>query len=72
VLAVGSSLLSGNRYLLRGRLQALRGLSRFTDDRRKILTSVRLHPDEMSSMLAPALSPKQTLRYRKRLARLLS
>jgi GT2 family glycosyltransferase len=72
LLAVGRSLLNGDRYLPRGRIQALRGLSRFTDDRRKILTSARLHPDEMAAMLAPALSSRQTVRYRRRLARLLS
>jgi GT2 family glycosyltransferase len=72
LLAVGHSLFNGDRYLLRGRLQALRGLSRFTEDRRKILTSARLHPDEMATMLSPALSPRQTLRYRRRLARLLA
>jgi GT2 family glycosyltransferase len=72
LLAVSLSLVNGDRYLPRGRLQALRGLSRFTEDRRKILTSARLHPDEMGAMLAPALSPRQTLKYRRRLARLLS
>jgi GT2 family glycosyltransferase len=72
ILAVGNSLYNGNRYLTKGRLQALRGLSRFTEDRRKILTSARLHPDEMATMLPPALTPHQTLRYRKRLDRLLS
>ncbi len=72
ILAVGSSLINGNRHILRGRLQALRGLSRFTEDRHKILTSTRLHPDEMAVMLAPALSPRQTLKYRRRLARLLN
>jgi GT2 family glycosyltransferase len=72
ILAAASSLINGNRHLLRGRLQALHGLARFTEDRRKILTSARLHPDEMAAMLAPALSPRQTLRYRRRLAWLLS
>jgi GT2 family glycosyltransferase len=72
ILAVGSSLVNGNRHLLKGRLQALRSLSRFIEDRHKILTSARLHPDEMAPMLAPALSPQQTLRYRRRLARLLN
>jgi GT2 family glycosyltransferase len=72
ILAAASSLVNGNRHLLRGRLQALHELAQFTEDRRKILTSARLHPDEMAAMLAPALSTQQTLRYRRRLARLLS
>ncbi len=72
ILAATSNLVNGNRHLLRGRLQALHALSRFTEDRRKILTSARLHPDEIAAMLAPALSPRQTRRYRRRLARLLS
>jgi GT2 family glycosyltransferase len=71
VLAVGRSLLSGDRHLLKGRVQGLRELASFTDDRRKILTSARVHPDEMDEMLAPALTPRQTLAYRRRLARLL-
>jgi GT2 family glycosyltransferase len=70
-LAVSHSLFNGDRNLLKGRLQALRGLSRFTEDRRKILTSSRLHPDEMATMLALALSPAQTLSYRRRLTGLL-
>ncbi len=70
-LAISNSLLNGNRYLLKGRLQALRGLSRFTIDRRKITTSARLHPNEMQTLLAPALTPRQTLRYRRRLNSLL-
>jgi len=72
LLAVSRSLLDGDRYLLKGRLQGLRGLSRLTEDRRKIITSARVHPDEMASMLAPPLTPRQTLRYRHKLARLLS
>jgi len=72
LLAVAHSLVNGDRYLPKGRLQALRRLHNFTDDRRKILTSSRLHPDEMAAMLAPDLSPRQTLRYRRRLARMLS
>jgi hypothetical protein len=52
-------------------VQGLRELASFTDDRRKILTSARVHPDEMDEMLAPALTPRQTLSYRRRLARLL-
>lgn len=70
MLAIANSLLNGDRYLLKGRLQALHSLSRFTEDRRKILTSARLHPDEMRKLLAPALSPRQALKYRRRLDRL--
>jgi len=72
LLGVSLSLLSGDRYLPRGRIQALRGLSRFTEDRRKIITSARLHPGELAAMLAPALSPRHTLKYRRRLARMLT
>ncbi|MEO8286387.1 MAG: glycosyltransferase family 2 protein [Chloroflexota bacterium] len=72
LLAVGHSLLNGDRHLLNGRLQALQALSRFTESRRKILTCARLHPDELQTMLAPALTPAQTLKYRRRLSKLLS
>jgi GT2 family glycosyltransferase len=71
VLAVANSLFKGDHYLPKGRLQALRSLPAFTADRRKITTSARLHPDEMDALLAPALSPRQHLRYRLRLDRLI-
>jgi GT2 family glycosyltransferase len=72
VLAVGRSLLSGDRHLLKGRVQGLRELASFSEERRKIISSARVHPDEMDAMLAPALTPRQTLAYRRRLARLLN
>ncbi len=71
VLAALYALSRGNRHLLRGRIDGLRGLRRFTTDRRKSLTSARIHPDEMASLLAPALSPAAALRYRRRLDALL-
>ena len=71
VLAALYALSQGNRHLLRGRIDGLRGLSRFTADRRKSLTSARIHPDEMARLLVPALPPGTALRYRRRLDALL-
>jgi GT2 family glycosyltransferase len=71
VLAVGYALSRGDRHLLRGRIEGLRRLGSLTTDRRKALTSARLHPDEMARLLAPALSPRTALRYRRRLDALL-
>jgi GT2 family glycosyltransferase len=70
-LALLNALARGDRALVRGRLQGISRLKEFTTDRRKILSSARLHPNEMYHMLAPALSPRQVLKYRQRLNRLL-
>ena len=61
-----------DRHSLRGRLEGASRLKDFALDRRKITTSARVHPDEMARMLAPALSPLQALKYRKRLNWLLA
>jgi len=63
---------TGDRYMIRGRLEGISRLKEFTADRRKITTSARLHPDELVDLLAPALSPRLTLKYRARLNTLLS
>lgn len=60
-----------DRPSIRGRLEALSTLHHFTTDRRKITTSARLHPYEMARLLAPPLSPRQALKYHKRLNHLL-
>jgi GT2 family glycosyltransferase len=67
VLAVGYALSRGDRHLLRGRVEGVRGLRTLTDARRNALTSARLHPDEMARLLNRALSPGMALRYRRRL-----
>ncbi|MDQ3930744.1 MAG: glycosyltransferase family 2 protein [Chloroflexota bacterium] len=70
-LAVLHAVARRDRHLIAGRLEALSRLHEFTDDRRKITTSALLHPDEIDAMLAPALSPRQVLKYRQRINRLL-
>jgi GT2 family glycosyltransferase len=64
-------LVAGDRPSVRGRMEGLFKLREFTEDRRKITTSARLHPDEMTCLLAPALSPRRALKYRKRVNYLL-
>ncbi len=71
-LAMLNGLLTGDKHLVRGRLEGISRLKEFTTDRRKIITSARVHPDEMARWLAPALSPRQALKYRKRVGHLLS
>jgi GT2 family glycosyltransferase len=66
-LAVLRGFAAGDRHSVRGRMEALSRLSELEEDRRKITTSMRLHPDEMARLLAPALTPPQALKYRKRL-----
>jgi GT2 family glycosyltransferase len=70
-LAVLHAVARRDRHLIGGRLEALSRMAEFTEERRKITTSARLHPDEMDEMLAPALSPRQVLKYRQRINRLL-
>ena len=70
-MAVVGGLLGRNRYVLRGRLQGWRSLSTLRTDRLKNLTSARLHPDEVDKLLAPPLSLRGHLKYRKRLDDLL-
>ncbi len=57
--------------LLKGRLEALAHLRELTPDRRKIISSARVHPSEVAEMLAPPLSVLQSLKYHKRLDDLL-
>jgi GT2 family glycosyltransferase len=71
-LALLRGVAANDRASVRGRLEALARLHEFTLDRRKITTSVRLHPDEMARLLAPPLSPLQAVKYRKRLNYLLN
>jgi GT2 family glycosyltransferase len=71
LLAAVRGFVARDRFTVSGRLEALRSLSRFTEDRRKITTSARLHPDEMEALFSPALSPALALKYRKRLNHLL-
>jgi GT2 family glycosyltransferase len=72
LFAVAGGLVSRNRHVLRGRLQALHSLRRLRSDRLKNLTSARLHPDEIEALLSPPLTPQQHLRYRRRLDALLA
>ncbi|HKP51156.1 MAG TPA: glycosyltransferase family 2 protein, partial [Chloroflexia bacterium] len=66
-----SSVVRGDRHLLRGRLEGLARLRELTRDRRKTISSARVHPSEVAEMLAPPLSVRQSLKYRKRLDNLL-
>jgi GT2 family glycosyltransferase len=59
--------LARDKHSVMGRFEGLLRLGEFTEERRKITTCMRVHPDEMAQMLAPALSPLQALKYRKRL-----
>ncbi|MDQ3704238.1 MAG: glycosyltransferase family 2 protein [Chloroflexota bacterium] len=72
LLAVLNALLTGDRASLKGRLEGLSSLRRFTDSRRKGLSSARLHPDELDRLMAPALSPRQVLKYRRRIDSILT
>jgi len=65
------SALRGDRHLLKGRLEALARLRELTPDRRKTISSARVHPSEVAEMLAPSLSVRQSLKYRTRLDNLL-
>ncbi|MEA2575328.1 MAG: hypothetical protein QOH93_2626 [Chloroflexia bacterium] len=71
-LALLNALATGDRASLKGRFEGLSSLDRFTDSRRKVLSSSRLHPDELSRLLSPALSPRQVLKYRRRIDSILS
>ncbi len=66
-----SSALRGDRPLLSGRLEAIARLGELTTERRKVISSMRVHPSELAAMLAPPLSLRQSLKYRKRLDSLL-
>lgn len=57
---------------LLGRFEGIRALPLLTGSRRKTLTSARLTPDEFRPMLAPALRPGMTLKYRARINSILS
>ena len=70
-LVVLRGLLARDRHSIRGRLEGLSRLGEFAEDRRKITSRMRLHPDEMADLLSPALSPLQANKYRKRLNYLL-
>ncbi len=72
LVALSAGLLTYDKPLVRGRLEALSRLPEFTTDRHKIVTSARLHPYELYAMMAPAHTPRQILRYRRRIDRLLS
>lgn len=71
LLALLRGLLANDRASIQGRIEGWRTLPRFTEDRRKITTSARVHPSEMLDFLAPALSPRHALKYRKRINHLL-
>lgn len=71
-LALLNALANRDRASLKGRLAGLASLRRFTESRRKVLSSSRLHPDELSHLLAPALSPPQVLKYRRRIDSILA
>jgi GT2 family glycosyltransferase len=70
--ATAAALVEGNREALQGRLEALRELGSLTNRRRDNAASSRLHPDEIDSLLAPALSLMGHARYRRRLAHYLA
>lgn len=72
LLAVLNAMLTGDRASLKGRLEGLSSLGRFTGSRRKGLSSARLHPDELDRLIAPALSPRQVLKYRRRIDSILT
>ncbi len=71
-LALLNALATGDRPSLKGRMEGLSSLGRFTESRRKVLSSARLHPDELRYLLAPALSPRRVLRYRRRIDSILT
>ena len=71
-LALLNALAMRDRASIKGRMEGLSGLHLLTDSRRKVLSSARLHPDELSRLLAPALSPRQVLRYRGRIDSILA
>ncbi len=71
-LALLNALATNDRASVRGRLEGLSSLGRFTESRRKVLSSARLHPDELSRLFAPALSPRQVLKYRRRIDSILA
>jgi GT2 family glycosyltransferase len=66
-----SSLLARNTSPFTGRIEGLRGLGQFAQDRRLNMASARLHPEELSTLLLPPLSPRAHARFRRRLQRLL-
>lgn len=72
MLALLRAIFYRDRPQIAGRIEALKALHLFTEDRRKITTSARLHPSEMERLYAPPLTPRQIVKYRKRLSRLLS
>ncbi len=71
LLALLYATITGDRHLIRGRLEGISRINEFKADRRTIIASARLHPEEMKSFFSPALSPRMTLKYRARLDRLL-
>ena len=72
LLALLNAIAMRDRPALAGRATGLSTLSRLAESRRKIQSSARLHPDEISKLFAPALSPRQVLNYRKRIDSILS
>jgi hypothetical protein len=72
LLAILYAISTRDRYMVRGRVEAMSRINEFKADRRKIITSARLHPDEVAALLAPSLPPRLTLKYRQRLNHLLS
>lgn len=66
-LALLNAVLQRDVYSIKGRMQALAALPLWAESRRKTITSARLHPSEMRRLLAPALDPRQVLKYRKRI-----
>ena len=71
-LALLNAIRTGDHASLRGRTEGLSSLGRFTVSRRKGLSSARLHPDELARLIAPALSPRQVLKYRRRIDSILT
>ncbi|MDQ6695214.1 MAG: glycosyltransferase family 2 protein [Chloroflexota bacterium] len=67
LLAIVNGLLTRDRHLIRGRLEAVRRLGEFQISRRKITTSSHVQPETIEKMLAPALTLRQVLRYRARI-----
>jgi GT2 family glycosyltransferase len=72
LLALAYAALRGDRAMIQGRLDAVRGLAPMLRARRAIQARRRLSDRELAALLAPALSPRQSLRARTRLNALLA
>jgi GT2 family glycosyltransferase len=72
LLALAYAALRRDPAIIRGRVDALRGLGPILRTRREIQARRRCSDRELAALLAPALSPRQALRARTRLNALLA